>query len=123
MIKRTYFILIFLLNLSVVAYSQNAQINIEQSEEIEKIFTINKEVNRKLYSSNYYTIQIFYGDLENAKLVQETFKELYPERSTKLIFETPNYKVRTGRFKELIVAEKELRQIKSNFPSAFLIKF
>jgi hypothetical protein len=39
-----------------------------------------------------------------------------------LSFETPNYKVRVGNFKEYLKASEELEFIRKMYPSAFLLK-
>ena len=46
--------------------------------------------------------------------------EKYPVDSAFFYFETPNYKVRVGKFKSRIIAEKKLREIKQIFKSAFI---
>jgi hypothetical protein len=38
-----------------------------------------------------------------------------------LSFETPNYKVQAGRFKEKLIGLKTLDTVKRTFPSAFLL--
>ena len=48
-------------------------------------------------------------------------KEKFPHIPVKLSFETPNYKVQAGRFKEKLNGLKTLDTLKSFFPSAFLI--
>jgi hypothetical protein len=46
---------------------------------------------------------------------------MYPNIPVELSFETPNYKVQAGRFKDKIVGLKTLDTVKKKFPSAFLL--
>ena len=52
----------------------------------------------------------------------EDVSEEFEEIETSLIFETPNYKVRVGNFKNIIDASKNLESIKRKFRSAFILK-
>jgi len=104
------------------SFSQNKKLNIEQSKKITKALEIKKEINRKLYNANIYTIQLYYGNVEAAKEIKKEFDLNYPEWFSEMIFETPNYKIRVGRFKNAINAEIKLREIKHSYPAAFLLK-
>ena len=48
--------------------------------------------------------------------------EKYLGDSIYFYFETPNYKVRIGKYKSKIEAEKKLKEIKKEFKSAFVFK-
>ena len=48
-------------------------------------------------------------------------KGAYHHLPVELSFETPNYKVQTGRFKDKILGLKTLDTVKRDFPSAFLL--
>ena len=62
------------------------------------------------------------GDLKEADSILKVFSEEFKEIETSLIFETPNYKVRVGNFKNIIDASKNLESIKRKFRSAFILK-
>ena len=57
-----------------------------------------------------------------ADSISKLVTEKYPVDSAFFYFETPNYKVRVGKFKSRIIAEKKLREIKQIFKSAFIFK-
>jgi hypothetical protein len=84
---------------------------------------LNKKIalDRERYANEYFTIQLYYGNLEVATKTLESAKGALPNISFELSFETPNYKVRAGRFKDKIVGLKTLDTIKMRFPSAFLL--
>ena len=50
------------------------------------------------------------------------FRENYQEIKSDLIFETPNYKVRIGKYKDINVASQKLEEIRRVYPSSFIIK-
>ena len=78
--------------------------------------------NFRLFDKNYYSIQVFSGSYNLADSISTFVTEKYPVDSTFFYFETPNYKVRVGKFKSRIIAEKKLREIKQIFKSAFIFK-
>ena len=87
-----------------------------------KFFQIKKDFSKKIFESTYYTIQIFYGSLNEADSIYSDFKQNYKDVKSELIFETPNYKVRIGEYKDLNVASQSLEKIRRIYPGSFVIK-
>ena len=87
-----------------------------------RLFHINKVYKKKSFESTSYTIQIFYGTLYRARSIYSDFKNRYAETSALLIFETPNYKVRVGKYKDINIASQELEKIRKIYPGSFIIK-
>tara|TARA_B100001027_G_scaffold14626_1_gene8817 strand:+ start:3556 stop:3936 length:381 start_codon:yes stop_codon:yes gene_type:complete len=87
-----------------------------------KLFEIRKDYSKRIFESTFYTIQIYYGGLEEADSIHENFKENYNDIKSNLIFETPNYKVRIGEYKDLNLASQKLEEIRKIYPSSFIIK-
>ena len=87
-----------------------------------KFFQIKKDFSKKTFESTYYTIQIFYGSLNEADSIYNDFKENYEDVKSELIFETPNYKVRIGEYKDINVASQSLDKIRRIYPGSFIIK-
>ena len=87
-----------------------------------KIFQIKKSFSKKTFESTYYTIQIFYGNLNEADSIYNDFKKNYQDVKSELIFETPNYKVRIGEYKDINVAAQSLEKIRRIYPGSFIIK-
>jgi len=116
--------LLFTLLLAVYApyaFSQveTASANIEVSAAIEKI----TEAKFHIESSNSYKIQLFYGGLNEAHKVLARFKTTYGTTwSSKIKFETPNYKVWIGNYRNRLEADRALMRIQKKFPSAFIFK-
>ena len=87
-----------------------------------KFFQIKKDFSKKTFESTYYTIQIFYGSLNEADSIHNDFRENYKDIKSELIFETPNYKVRIGEYKDINVASQSLEKIRRIYPGSFIIK-
>jgi len=87
-----------------------------------KLFQIKKDYSKRIFESTYYTIQIYYGSLEMADSILNDFRETFEEIKSNLIFETPNYKVRIGEYKDINVASQKLEGIRRIYPGSFIIK-
>ena len=57
-----------------------------------------------------------------AEKVIEKFKEEFPGWEVELSFETPNYKVQIGNYKDYYFGMNKLKEIKRVYPSAFLLE-
>ena len=124
MFKRGKIVLLYylflLITTSLIGQENNQSIN--QDSSITKLLKLKTDYNKKIFESSFYSIQIYYGDLSEADSILKVFSEEFEEIETSLIFETPNYKVRVGNFKNIIDASKNLENIKRKFRSAFILK-
>ena len=112
-------IAIISINYSVKAQDQNIKFNDTLTE---KFLKIKKEYDKREYETTFYTIQIFYGSLKKADSILNDFKLSFREINSELLFETPNYKVRIGEFKDINIASKKLEEIRRIYPGSFIIK-
>ena len=124
MFKRGKIVVLFYLFLFITSsvFGQENNQSINQDSSITKLLKLRTEYNKKVFESSFYTIQIYYGDLNEADSILKVFSEEFKEIETSLIFETPNYKVRVGNFKNIIDASKNLENIKRKFLGAFILK-
>ena len=88
----------------------------------QKLFQIKKDYSKRIFESTYYTIQIYFGDLKSADSILIDFQKNYEGIKSELIFETPNYKVRIGEYKDINVASQKLEGIRRTYPGSFIIK-
>ena len=102
--------------------AQSGIVKIEQDSIITQLMDTKIKIDTENYTSKFFTIQLFYGDNERAQKLYENFKENYPDWEADLSFETPNYKVQVGRFKEYYFGLNKLNQIKRAYPAAFLLE-
>lgn len=116
-----FFMYFLFFNCSTI-YGQSKNLDIEIDEGLKKLLSLKILVNKKNYEKNYYAIQLYNGNYTRANEILSEFKEKFPEWESNLTFETPNYKVRVGNFKDLLNASKELDYIRKLYPSAFLLR-
>ena len=117
-------ILLVFISVCLFSISANGQENsIRYNDTLtKKFYNLKKEYSKRVFESTFYTIQIYYGGLEEADSILEDFRENYQEIKSNLIFETPNYKVRIGEYRDINVASQKLEEIRRIYPSSFIIK-
>ena len=103
-------------------YSQNSILVNSKDSLLNKLIKIKLEVNKEMYEKNYYSIQLFSGDFDNAEKIYLEFSSYFPNLKKTLTFETPNYKVRVGNFEKKINADMKLEEIKKKYKSAFVLQ-
>ena len=114
-------LLVLIFSISSLSFSQTAELNVKQDPRLDSLLNKKIALDRERYANKYYTLQLYYGNLETATETLENAKEAYPNIPVELSFETPNYKVQAGRFKDKILGLKTLDTVKRDFPSAFLL--
>ena len=117
-------ILLVFISVCLFSISANGQENsIRYNDTLtKKFYNLKKEYSKRVFESTFYTIQIYYGGLEEADSILEDFRKNYQEIKSNLIFETPNYKVRIGEYKDINIASQKLEKIRRIYPSSFIIK-
>tara|TARA_B110000263_G_C15259743_1_gene488269 strand:- start:499 stop:888 length:390 start_codon:yes stop_codon:yes gene_type:complete len=123
--RRIFNLFNFILFISITCNSticaQKGALFVKKDSLISKVVELNKKINLEIYEKDYYVIQLYYGDYEIAQNVLKEFSTNFPDWQTFLIFETPNYKVRVGKFKKILKAQSELDKVKKIYPSAFIL--
>ena len=113
-------IMLFFLSYSLVnAQDENVVYNDTLTQ---KLFQIKKDYSKRIFESTYYTIQIYFGYLKNADSILIDFQKNYEGIKSELIFETPNYKVRIGDYRDINIASQKLEEIRRTYPGSFIIK-
>lgn len=121
--------------ISVNLFSQaneNGQVVIVQDPRIDTILNKHLEMNAALllntdnFAIDGYRIQIFEesGNKSStrAREVMSEFSSQYPDIPTYLTWQAPNFKVRVGDFRTRMEAEGFLKEIKRNYPIAWVIR-
>lgn len=116
--KTLGYILIFMC-FSHFSYAQTASINLEQDEKIDKLLDIYKSA---LSNSEYYRIQVGFGDYGEAQRIKSNVEQDFPELFSKIDFDSPTYRVRLGRFKSKLDAERKFNEVREKYPNAMLLK-
>ena len=116
--KFIIFFMIILLS-STTLFGQNGSIKINQSNKLDSIIKLKKELNSKIQNLR---IQIYSGDRENAEQIIQEFNEIFNDTTADVIYETPNYKVWVGNYYTQLEADKRLIEIRKKFRSAFIFR-
>lgn len=115
------FIFCVLINCSYLM-GQQAQTQLSAPKKLDSLLQNKIALDRLNAAKRQYTIQVFYGSFEATTAELERFKALFPDMTAQLIFETPNYKIRTGNYTTEREASAELEKVKRRFRSAFVLK-
>ncbi|HET8837455.1 MAG TPA: SPOR domain-containing protein [Flavobacteriaceae bacterium] len=104
------------------AFSQEGNITIQQDPKIAQLMELQAEMAQDNDFGERYKIQIFYGNNGQATAVLKEFHEKYPEFPTTIEYQTPNYKVWIGDFRNRLEADRAFLRIKDEYQSAFIFK-
>lgn len=112
----------FVLGAGSAAVAQEGRVTITQDELIPKLLDKKTEMVQDGIIGDRYRIQLFSGDNSQASKVIKEYRALYPEWSSTIVYETPNYKVWIGNFRNSLEADRALAEVKTTFPAAFRFK-
>ncbi|MDE3741413.1 SPOR domain-containing protein [Maribacter polysaccharolyticus] len=116
---KTFIILGLMAFSSTIALSQQGNIQIEQDHRIGELLNIYKLSNE---SHEYYKIQIGFGSYAEAQELKENVENDFPDLFSKIDFDSPTYRVRVGRFKTKLEAERKFIEVRAKYPDAMLLK-
>jgi hypothetical protein len=120
--KRSFFLTVsFLIGFGAIGLAQEGQVRIQQDEIIPKLLEKKTQMVQEGRLGDRYRIQLYSGDNNEASKVIKEYRTLYPWTST-IVYETPNYKVWIGNFRNSLEADRALVEVKKTFPAAFRFK-
>jgi len=77
-----------------LGYSQVSNLNIKQDPKLDSLLIKKIAIDRERYTNEYFTLQLYYGNLELATKTLESAKKAYPNIPIELSFETQIIKFR-----------------------------
>ena len=92
---------------TTLGFSQEGQISLQQDDKISDLLAIYKSANK---SNEYYRIQVGFGSFDKAQEIKENVEIDFPDLFSKIDFDSPTYRVRLGKFKNKLEAERNLRR-------------
>ena len=113
------FSLIFLTVISGFGFAKEGVIVIEKDPKIDQLLQAYNEVNKQ---DNYYQIQVGFGDLRKAEYLKAKVEVEFPGWYSKIDFKEPTYRVKLGRFRDLLEAERKFQEVRKKYPNAMLLK-
>ena len=99
--------------------AQNGRVSIEQDKKIDELLKIYKAVNS---TTNYYTIQVGFGSYATAENLKSQTDVDFPGWQSKIVFDSPTYRVHIGRFKTKLEAERKFLEVRKKYPASLLLK-
>jgi len=113
-------VIIAIISFSIaVGSAQKGQVSIQQDDKISDLLDIYKSSNE---SHEYYRIQVGFGSYTKAQSIKENVDIDFPELPSKIDFDSPTYRVRVGRFKTKLEAERKFKEVRIKYPDAMLLK-
>ena len=120
MVKIKNIIFLFTFLFSYVLIAQEGTVTINQDDEIEALLEIKKDIE---ITSNRYKIQIYSGSSRgSAESARAKFSGNYSDWPSSIEYETPNYKIWVGNFRNRLEADRALIRIKKTFINAFIFE-
>ncbi|UWX55487.1 SPOR domain-containing protein [Maribacter litopenaei] len=117
--KKLFFIatLIFITN---YLSAQEGTISIDQDAQITQLLDLYK---KSLDKNDYYRIQVgFVSNNEKAQEIKSNVEIDFPELPSQIDFDSPTYRIRVGRFKSKLEAERKFNEVRKKYPNAMLLK-
>lgn len=99
--------------------AQNATVTVNQNKSIDKLMDFKRDIR----TNTIYKIQIFQSTQPKlAEEARDEFKIKYRGWPTRIEFNTPNYKVWVGTFKDKLEADRALAALKKDYMYAFIFE-
>ena len=99
--------------------AQQARVNIQEDPELGSLIKLYSEVNS---NTGYYQIQVGFGNSQKAQELKSQVEIDFPDLYSKIHFESPTYRVRLGRFRTKLEAERKFLEVRKKYPDAMLLK-
>ena len=113
------FCTLILLVIPLMGNAQAGVASVEQDPNITKLLEIYKKMNSK---TEYYTIQIGFGSYAEATNLKEDVSVDFPQYPSRIIFDSPTYRVQLGRFKNKLEVERTFTEVRKKYPQSIILK-
>ena len=112
LLKTTALMLFF----SAFLMAQDGKVSVNVDKNVSRLMAIKKEINK---AQSSIKIQIYSGSRRNAEAKLIQFNLDFPEISTVMVYETPNYKIWSGDFRTQLEADRALIKVRKTYKEAF----
>ncbi|MFH6602409.1 SPOR domain-containing protein [Maribacter algicola] len=116
---KSFFFMLAVTFATTYGRAQNGNINIKQDQKIAELLDIYKSANS---DTEYYTIQVGFGSSSKAEKIKSEVEIDFPELPARTVFDSPTFRVRVGRFKKKLDAERKFIEVREKYPDAMLLK-
>lgn len=101
---------------SAFIMAQDGKVSVNVDKNVSRLMAIKKEIHK---AQSSIKIQIYSGSRRNAEAKLMQFNLDFPEISTVMVYETPNYKIWSGDFRTQLEADRALIKIRKIYKEAF----
>lgn len=99
--------------------AQEGTVTINQPKAVEQLLEYKKDIK----TVETYKIQVYSGNSSTkAESVKAEFMSTFGEWTIDMVFNTPNYKIWVGNFRDRLEADRALLRIKKKYMNAFIFK-
>lgn len=102
------------------------KLQIRQDPRISDLLIRHSQINQRKHGFEGFRLEIYFNSdskaREIAARVKNEFNLVFPDIPSYLLFQTPNFKVRIGDFRNKSEALKTKAYIASKYPNAFIVK-
>tara|TARA_B100000989_G_C19244812_1_gene345577 strand:+ start:106 stop:483 length:378 start_codon:yes stop_codon:yes gene_type:complete len=112
LLKTTALMLFF----SAFVMAQDGKVNVNVDKNVSRLMAIKKEIHK---AQSSIKIQIYSGSRRNAEAKLMQFNLDFPEISTVMVYETPNYKIWSEDFRTQLEADRALIKVRKTYKEAF----
>lgn len=99
-----------------------AQSTVNQDSRITELLTLKTQLTKDNELTDRYKIQLYSGERERAYSILKNYRNKVGTWSSSIEYQTPNYKVWVGNYRNRLEADRALLKIKKIFTSAFIFK-
>lgn len=117
--KIKFIVITFLTVLFTANYSAFSQNKTTKSAEIKSIISKKRSFNKEFGFG--YRIQLYNGNEQQARKFRARFNIEFPENSSKLVYNAPEWKVQVGLYKTKLEADKDLIKFQEKFSGIIVV--
>lgn len=122
MLKNLFFVCLLIGYLSTTNSISAQKLSNIELDMVKKLIKDKHSMESSNELKSTYKLQIFSGTLDDAEKTQENFESLDLDISSKIIYQTPYYKVWVGNYRNRIQADRAFEKIKSEYPNTLIIR-
>ena len=112
-------ILVITVGFTGFSFAQKGVVTIEQDPKISRLLDVYKTANS---NREHYTIQIGFGSYEEAEKLKQDAEIDFPRLRAKIVFDSPTYRVRIGKFESKLEAERNFIEVREKYPQSLILK-
>ncbi|MGB5238491.1 MAG: SPOR domain-containing protein [Flavobacteriaceae bacterium] len=101
------------------SYGQQGKVTIEQDPKINRLLQVYTSANS---NRDFYTIQVGFGSYNEAEKLKQDVEIDFPQWKAKIVFDSPTYRVRIGRFKTKLEAERHFQVVREKYQQSLILK-